>query len=578
MVLVGTKRWRVAPQIPPSVEKRLSEFDPVLAQVLFNRSVRKHRRDVPIEDAETAKTFLDGDVAEFDSFRMKDMSRAVGRIRQAIKRQERIVVYGDFDADGVTSTALLVQALEGLGAREVEPFIPHRVEDGYGLSSATLVSMAQDGVKLVITVDCGIRAVQEVEDAQKYGLDVIITDHHSIGPELPPAYAIINPKRDDCEYPEDMLAGVGVAFHLANALIRAARQQGEQVAVDVDDLLPLVAVGTVADLAPLNSIENRAFVRRGLPLIARHAGLYELTTLAGGDPSRLQASSIGYMLGPRLNAAGRMQDASIAYDLLRADQSAAAKLAVELEELNRLRQDETQAAQLKARELAFQGVSEDVPLIFVADRSFESGIVGLVAGRLAEEFYRPVVIVEMGDDEECRGSCRSIPEFNIVQALDECADLLVRHGGHAQAAGFTVRRENLELLRDRLFEKAQNSLLGDELRPTLEIDAEVPVERLTLGLAEELRKLEPFGHGNPQPVLMTSGLQVRDARQVGKEGAHLKLTFGGMGYRLDAIAFRMGQLLDDLPRRVDVAYHLEVNEWRGQRRLQLNVKDIRPTV
>ncbi len=564
-----TKRWRTLPEIPPSILNRLRGFDPVIAQILYNRG---------IDDATPARQFLEGEMPPSNSAMMADMDRAVARIRQAITQGEQIAVFGDFDTDGVTSTALMVQTLRALEAN-VEPYIPHRVDDGYGLNIAALDMLARDGFNLVITVDCGIRAVAEVEFARRHGLDIIITDHHTVGEELPNALAIINPKRNDCDYPEDMLAGVGVAYHLADALIEAARTNGDPVAIDQRDLLDLVAIGTVADLAPMDRQENRALVIRGLEVInaAQRPGLYALITEAGLQPGRIRSTNIGFGLGPRLNAAGRMESATVAYELLMTgNMETAMKLATELDELNTSRQMETRKAQLKAHELAFQGLDSDIPLIFAEDQAFPPGIVGLVAGRLAEEYYRPAIVVERDEKGESRGSCRSIPEFDIAHALDQCADLLVRHGGHSQAAGFTVKNENLDDLRYRLYDLVRDALRGQELRPTLDIDIEVPVERLTLELARQLERLDPFGHRNPQPMLMTPNLHVLDARRVGKDGSHLKLTLGEPGFRLDAIAFRFGDMIDDLPRRIDVAYHLEVNEWNGRQRPQLNVRDIRP--
>ena len=574
MQRVQTKRWRLMPRIPPSAQNRLREFHPVMAQVLYNRGYT---------DAAEARRFLRGEMPDINPFQMPDMSKAVARIREAIRKQEPIAVYGDFDTDGVTSTALMVQTLRALGAY-VEPYIPHRVEDGYGLNLSALMQMAQDGFRVVVTVDCGIRAVQQVRDGITVGLDIIVTDHHSIGPELPAAYAIVNPKRQDSKYPEDMLAGVGVAYRLAEALLRAAERAGEPVAgLSSTDLLDLVAIGTVADLAPLDRLENRALVLQGLDVIntARRPGVYALLDVAGLRPGRIKAENIGYALGPRLNAAGRIESAITAYELLITDDyNRAMNLAKELNELNMRRQFETREAEAKARELALQYMQDDdISLIFAADESFLPGVVGLVAGRLVDEFYRPAVVVEKGGNGESHGSCRSIPEFNIVHALDQCADLLIRHGGHAQAAGFTVRNENLDALRERLMALAADALRGEDLRPALAVDAEVPIDWLTMDLAGELMCLEPTGHHNPSPLLMTRGIPVLDSRQVGRDNAHLKLTLGEPGFRLDAIVFRRGALASDLTRgvRVDLVYHLEINDWNGRRRVQLNVKDIRPS-
>ncbi len=571
MQKIQAKRWRVAPRVPPPVYRRLGEFHPVMAQVLFNRGY---------DNAADARRFLAGEMPSVNPFQMAGMNEAVGRIRQAIRRQEPIAVYGDFDTDGVTATALLVQTLRALGAM-VEPYIPHRVEDGYGLSGPALVQMAHDGFRIVITVDCGIRAVKEVHDGMAFGLDVIVTDHHSVGPELPGALAVVNPTREDCPYPEDMLAGVGIAYRLAEALLLAAEGAGEPAPeLRAEDLLDLVAIGTVADLAPLNRLENRALVKQGLEVVnaARRPGIYALIDVAGLRPGQIKASHIGFGLGPRLNAAGRLESASAAYELLTTtDYGQAMKLAQELNDLNARRQQETRVAEALAAQLARLEEDAEMPLIFAADRSFLPGIVGLVAGRLAEEYYRPAVVVEQGEQGESRGSCRSIPEFNIIHALDQCADLLIRHGGHAQAAGFSVRNENLFALRDQLYELAWEALRGEDLQPTLDIDAEVPLEWLSLELATELELLEPTGHQNPQPLLVSYGVPVLESRTVGREGAHLKLRLGEPGFWLDAIAFRQGDWQGDLPRRIDVVYHLEVNEWNGHRRPQLNVKDMRPS-
>jgi single-stranded-DNA-specific exonuclease len=572
------KRWRVAPQIPPDALAELRDYHPVIAQVLYNRG-----QDTP----EKARMFLEGkDDALHNPFHLHGMTQAVARIRQAIKNQERIAIYGDFDADGVTSTALLTQALEALGGR-VWPYIPNRVDEGYGLHQDALRWLYDQGVTLVITVDCGIRAVEEVAFANQIGLDMIVTDHHSVGEQLPAALAVIDPKIDARRrleegrtngYPEDMLAGVGVAFKLADALFRAEEKQGHgKISFKLEDLLDLVALGTVADLAPLDRLENRELVRRGLEVMnrAQRPGIYELAHVARVEPGKINATSIGYMLGPRINAAGRLDDAMLAYRLLTADMPEAGELAQQLQDLNTQRQSLTLEAVEIAREGVFSESGGDMPLIFAANEGFLSGIVGLVAGRLCEEFYTPAVVVEKGE-EESRGSCRSIPEFNITNALDQCADLLVRHGGHAQAAGFTVRNENLPLLHEKLVALAREALHGQDLRPTLDIDAEVPFDSLTMDLAESLRQLEPTGSRNEAPVFVTRRLYVADYRRVGKDGQHLKLRLSNGFHQIDAIGFKQGDWAQRIPAYVDVAYHLEINEWNGYTRLQLNVQDLHP--
>jgi single-stranded-DNA-specific exonuclease len=472
---------------------------------------------------------------------------------------------------------LLVETLRALGAN-VRSFIPHRVDEGYGLHIEALDELAEQGVRLVITVDCGIRALEEVAHAMAHGLQVIVTDHHSVGPALPPALAVINPKQPGCPYPFKELAGVGIAFKLAQALLRSHRRlpvTDRVTALNEDDLLDMVALGTVADLAPLQE-ENRALVQRGLVRLneGQRPGLISLIQRSGLQLGQIDATAIGFGLGPRINAAGRLAHAMAAYELLMAQYPGEAdKLADELNELNRQRQQITAETQEAALQLAL-AEGDDVPLFFAASPDFLEGVVGLAAGRLSEEFYRPAVVVAVGKTRS-RGSARSIPEFHITEALDQCHDLLERYGGHAAAAGFTVANENLPLLSQRLKELAAAALAGQTLQPTLFIDAEVDLGELNRSLLEWLGRLEPFGYANPAPVFMTRRLHVINSRAVGAKRSHLKLYLGDGRVRWDAIAFRQAAWLETLPQRIDVAYHLELNEWNGQQRLQLNVVDLR---
>jgi single-stranded-DNA-specific exonuclease len=558
------KKWKVAPLVPSSHLARFPALSPLLVQVLYNRQVRNPGE---VDD------FLAGRWPEADVFAMRDMRRAVDILIRAIRRKEPIAIYGDFDTDGVTATALLVQTLTGLGA-DVRPYIPKRMREGYGLNIGALRQLYGQGVRLVVTVDCGIRAVKEIDQARR-GLEFIVTDHHSVGPELPFASAVIDPKREDCPYPFKELAGVGVAFKLAQALIQEAKACKTPVHIEERSLLDLVALGTVADLVPLRG-ENRYLVRRGLQVLneASREGVRALLRVAGMRPGQVSATTIGFGLGPRLNATGRLGDALLSYKLLiTCEPGEARRLAEALDDLNRKRQEMTVQAYEKAEQMALAR-GRDVPILYAADKTFSSGIVGLVAGRLTERYYRPSVVVEK-DGEICKGSCRSVKEFHITSALDECRDLLVRHGGHAAAAGFTVQSENLDRLMQRLSQVAKRELEGKELIPALEIDVDVSLAEMNWATLEWLQKLEPCGEENPMPLFLSRGVPVRDVRLVGSEGRHLKLMLGeGSGIR-DAIAFRQGERMAKLGDRVDVAYHLEVNEWDGERRLQLNVQDIR---
>lgn len=573
------KRWCIAPRIPPGVQSHLDAYHPVMAQVLYNRG-----QDTP----EKAQIFLEGgETSLHNPFTMQGMPQAVARIRHAIKNDELVAVYGDFDADGVTSTVLLTQALEALGGHVI-PYIPNRVDEGYGLNAEALRALQKAGVRLVITVDCGIRSVDEVEFGNSIGLDMIVTDHHSVGDVLPPALAVLDPKIDQKmrleegranSYPEDMLAGVGVAYKLADALFRAEEQQSHhRPALKLDDLLDLVALGTVADLAPLDRLENRELVRRGLEVLnrAQRPGIYELAQVARVEPGKINTTSIGFMLAPRINAAGRLGDAMTAYRLLTAAMPEASGRAQELQELNLRRQSLTMEMVEVARARALRETTPEVPLIFDAGTEFLPGIVGLVAGRLCEEFYIPAVVIEKGETES-RGSCRSIPEFNITEALDRCADLLVRHGGHAQAAGFTVRNENILVLRERLTALATEALRGQELRPAIDIDAEITFDALTMDLAKMLQRLEPTGARNEAPLFVTRHLRVVDCRRVGNEGKHLRLRLSNGLTQIDAIGFKLGDWAERNLLFVDVVYHLEINEWNGYSKLQLNVQDLHPS-
>lgn len=562
-------RWAVAPAAPPTQLRRLDHLSPLIVQILYNRG---------ITDRAEADAFLAGQCRQDNPFRMKGMNEAVGRIRQALRAGEPIAVYGDFDADGVTSTALLVQVLRALGGRgRVRPYIPHRVDEGYGLNNRSLRHLHNQGIRLVITVDCGIRAADQIAYGRRLGLDIIVSDHHSVPDTLPTATAVINPRQPGCRYGFKDLAGVGVAFKLAQALLRANERvplHRAQCEITQDDLTDLVALGTVADLAPLLD-ENRALVKRGLKKLnaPERPGVQALMEQAGVKPGTVDAETIGYVLGPRINAAGRMEHAMISYRLLMAPTlDDALPLAKDLDEKNRLRQEVTEETLEAARQQVVDRLPQD-RFLMAMGRDFPSGIVGLVASRLTDEFYRPSAVVTLGE-EESRGSARSIPEFSIIQALDECQDLLKRHGGHARAAGFTVRNENLPALRARLEEIAARELEGVDLVPTLCIDAEIPLQEVNWATQALLQQLAPFGCANPTPVLLSRGVRVRRHRLVGDD--HLKLTLDDGRIVWDAIAFRQGHWADSMPDRVDIVYSVEVHEWNDEKRLELNVKDLRP--
>jgi single-stranded-DNA-specific exonuclease len=556
-------RWVIAPPLSTQAAQNLSAYPRVLQQILFNRGYAT--------DAE-ARAYLKVE-SPFDTspFQMKNMRAAVDRLRVAIERREPVTVYGDYDVDGVTAAALLVQALKTLGA-EARVYIPNRFEEGYGLNNEALELLAAQGVKLVISVDCGIRSPEEARRARTLGLDLVITDHHEPSGEIPDALAVINPKQEGDPYPEKYLAGVGIAYKIVEALFDELRPP----ALQLEDYLDLVALGTVADLAPLTG-ENRVLVRRGLRQMAqtKRQGLFSLANVAGVSLPSVNATHIGFMLGPRLNAAGRLESALDAYNLLTTtDVFEAGQLAQKLDAQNRERQALTRKIQAEAESIALTGET-DTPILFAVHPEFNSGVVGLAAARLVETYYRPAIVGQQGE-ETTRCSCRSIPEFHITAALDQCADLLIRHGGHAAAAGLTVRNENLEALQSRLKSIAREQLAGLDLRPTLFADLEIPLAELRPELLKHLSYLQPTGYGNSEAVFATRNVQVRSARPVGAEGSHLKLTVSDGRLTFDAIGFRLGHLAGGLPPRVDILYTFESNEYNGRSSLQLNLKDIKP--
>ena len=559
------KRWVVQPPITTQADEALAKFPPVLKQILFNRGMGT--------DAE-ARAFLKAEPnSNTDPFQLIGMQDAVDRIQHALDHNEPIAVYGDYDVDGVTATALLVEALQGFGA-DVRGYIPNRFDEGYGLNPEALDHLKADGVKLVITVDCGIRSPDEALHARTIGLDLIVSDHHHPdGLNLPPAFAVINPKQHGDPYPDKDLAGVGIAYKIAEALM-STRQSA--ASLQLNDLLDLVALGTVADLAPLVG-ENRVLVRKGLRQIheTKRQGLFSLAGVAEIKLDKITAGNIGFMLGPRLNASGRLESALASFELLTTtDFMRAGQLAQQLDVQNRQRQSITRSMQRQAEEIAMSDDPEAF-LLFAAHEDFNSGVVGLAASRLTETYYRPAVVAAKGA-EETRGSCRSIPEFHITDALDLCKDLLVRHGGHAAAAGFTVKNENLTEFVTRLKEIAKEQLEGKDLRQTLSADMEVSLAELNFEVLKHLEYLEPTGYGNPDAVFVSRDVKVKSSRTVGADAKHLKLTLEDeRGATFDSIGFRIGHLRDTLPARVDVLYHFEANEWNGKRSLQLNLKDVK---
>lgn len=556
-----SKRWEIREKLPAVVDQELRSYPAFFRQILYNRG---------IETAAQAHTYLTAQVDREDPLEITDMKAAIDRLIWAIKKQEQIAVYGDYDVDGVTATALLVQVLRQFGG-EVIPYIPNRFEEGYGLNIEALEALAAQGVQVVVTVDCGIRSLQEAQRAEELGMDLIISDHHHPGEEIPSAWAVICPKRPGDPYPDKDLSGVGLAYKIAQGMSACWPEKG----LDVRQWLDLVALGTVADVVPLKG-ENRSLVRQGMALmrLGRRAGVLSLANVARVNLRQVSASEIGFILGPRLNAAGRVDSARNSLELLMAeDPMAAGPIAQQLDDQNRMRQELTRKMQEQAVLMAKPTGEESI--LFAFHPSFQEGVVGLTAARLSEMFYRPAIVGHKGE-EFTRASCRSIPEFHITRALDACRDLLERHGGHATAAGFTVRNENLPLLVERLTALAEQELNSRNLCPVLTADLEIPLTDLRPDFLPYLDQLQPTGQENREAVFISRDLRVVKSRPVGNENQHLRLTVSDGRIAYDGIAFRQGHWLDKMPSRVDLMYCYERNEFRGQVSLQLNIRDLKP--
>jgi len=553
--------WRLLTPTQPPLD--IPGVNPLVAQLLCNRG---------ISEPSQIETFLNVDSRlESDPFLLPDIHQAVSRTYQALLTGEEIAIYGDFDADGITATALLVQGLSALGGKVI-PYIPHRYREGYGLQVAALEKLRKHGTSLIITVDTGITAIAEIQKARKMGIDIIVTDHHLPLASLPPALAVVDPKRCDSNCQSIELAGVGVAFKFLQALLKGSGR--EEL---INSLLDLVALGTVTDMVPLTG-DNRYWVKRGLELLnnTERIGLQEMMRSANLKPGNLDTESISWILGPRLNAAGRLDDAATSYKLLLTqDPNEAASLVSELEEKNAKRQRLTAELLERARKKII-AAGADSPLLMIGDEDYPPGVMGLVAGRLSEEFYRPVILFRFGS-ETCRGSGRSIPEFDLMAALAGCRDLLSNFGGHTKAAGFTVPTTNLPQLEKQLFTLAEAQLAGLDLRPHIDIDAEVSLSDLTGETFKQIQRLAPFGSGNPLPAFVSRHVEIVDQRHIGSRNEHMGLKLKQEGIVWDAIGFRFGSRAQEITAFMDIAYNLDIDRWNGAERLRLKLLDFAAT-
>ncbi len=605
-----TKRWELLKTMPAEFTAVHPEIDPVILQLLYNRGLRE---DFSINmflkgelEPEKTRSYGEESPAFYDPFLFKNMNAAVDLIISHIKAGNRIVVYGDYDADGVTSSVILLETLHILHA-EVEVYLPDRVTEGYGLNKMAINSIAEQGFKLVITVDNGTRNKAEVAYAKQKGLDIIITDHHIL-PEDPsdlPDCLLINPSDRDSGYPWPYLAGVGVAFKLVSALLTKASLPDKQKRLISEKCLDLVAIGTVADMVSLLG-ENRLLVKEGLKILNenKRLGVNELVKVAKVNAGRqLEAWNIGWQIGPRLNAASRLAHANSAFALLTTtDGEEAASLASELNQRNISRQQITEeiTAQVEA-----QIDKDNIPLVIIGvaqeDQIWNEGVIGLVAGRIAEKYYRPTLIITRLIEEaefdaatkklvpkkiSFKGSGRSVEEFNLIAAIEDCAENLDKYGGHPMACGFSIKEEGkLAEFKKQILALAAEKLTAEMLTPKLKIEAEMKFNEINLDLAEKVGVFAPYGQNNQQPRFVSYGLRLDDITTMGFDNQHIKFRFSavnqesGRANSFWALAFGAAQEYKDFKvgDAVDLVYYLEVNGFNGRKEAQLKIVDIRLT-
>lgn len=547
---------------------RVLGLHPVAARVLAVRGLRT---------PEEAERFLSPALSDLpDPFLMKGMDGAVERLLRALATRERVVVYGDYDVDGVTSTTMLVGFLRGLGA-DVGYYVPHRLVEGYGLNPQAVDRLAAEGARLIVTVDCGVTAVAEVDRAARAGVDVVVVDHHKAPPELPRARAMLNPHQPGCTFPFKDLCAAGVTFHLLVALRKRLRDDGffaGRAEPNLRAYLDLAALGTVADVVPLRGT-NRVLVQHGLGELARtrRVGLVALKRVAGIAEGPVTAGQVGFRLGPRINAAGRLDDAGAAVELLLGDDPARAEtLAATLDRANTERQAIERGITAEAQTQA-EKRAPSVRGLVLSGEGWHPGVVGIVASRIVERFHRPAVVVGI-DGAAAKGSCRSIEKFDMYAGLGRCAEHLVRYGGHQHAAGVHLEPRALPEFTRAFEREAARQLTADDLVPVIRLDAEISPDDATLELAEALARLAPFGAGNPEPLLgaTAGGLEGRVLLSRNGERDHLKFRMG----RTDCIGFGLGDEKPLLRNKVRIAFNLSVDEWDGRVRAQAKVKALAP--
>ena len=565
------KKWRIASSSPEGTAKLASEVGCSIpaAKLLLTRG---------IDSPETAASFLKPSLADLpDPFLLPDAEAAAERLKQALQKKEKIAVHGDYDGDGITSAALWMRLLETLGA-DVTVHVPHRKRDGYDMRSKFVAQAKADGTNLIVTTDCGIQRLDEVEEARAAGIDVIITDHHEPGECLPKAVAVVNPHRKDSKYPFQTLAGVGVAFRTGEALIR-------HLGMPVDKYrrayIDLAAIGTITDIMPLVS-DNRIIAKYGLEQLSqtRKLGLQALMESARIKGRTLTSRDVGFIIGPRLNAIGRVDDSRIALDLLLTrDAPHASRLASQLEKANAERRQEQDRIFIEAMATADQLDFSKVGCLVVSGTSWHSGVIGIVANKLVERYHRPTVLIAIDESTGlARGSARSIKAFDLYQAISSCGHHLLEFGGHSHAAGLAMEAANLSSFAEDMNHAAVSTLTPDDFIPTIDVDIEMNPADVTLSMVQEFSMFEPWGCANEELAVVSGGVTVLDCRRIGKDQSHLKMLVRSEGMNpTDCVMWGAGDLVDGIQpgMELDVCYRPQINEYNGRRSVQFLLLDFR---
>ncbi len=575
---LGQKRWRVMPSDLDAADQLQQEtgLHPIVAKLLVQRG---------IVTSAAAQEFLDPSLSRLcDPFLLPDAEVACERLKLALKNREKILVHGDYDGDGVTSAALWTRTLRSLGGI-VDVFVPHRKRDGYDMRTTHVDQAKEKGVTLIVTTDCGIQRVEEVEHARENGIDVIVTDHHTPNSNgtLPKAVAVVNPHRRDSIYPFPNLAGVGVAFKMGEALTRSL---GYGVDSFRRSYLDLATIGTVTDVMPLVG-ENRIIVKHGLEALqnTKKPGLRALLEIAGYKDKTLDTRSIGFGIGPRINAASRVDETQHALDLLLTKDDAEARiLATRLNDLNTTRREMTTKIVEEAMEQIAQQDMHEAKCLVLHGSSWPAGIVGLVASQVVKQFNRPCIVISMDDATgKGKGSARSIHPFNVFDAIDKCEPLLIEYGGHAYAAGLSITHENLEDFRDQMNRLASAEISDEDLFPSIDVAAEISPAEITHKLIEELAMMAPFGSGNHEPLFASRSVAINNVLRMGGEKQHLKLMLKMEGVnhydQVDGLWWNMAESFGDVLEpgmSLDVCYSPQFNDWNGRRSIQVKIEDVKP--